>query len=80
VGQILLRPWFPWAERRLSVAVWEMGVIAVDEVGDEPLYLERVAALDIGKAQLEVCIRVPGDRDRRRRAQEISIRWFGAGV
>jgi transposase len=52
-----------------------MGVIAVDEVGDEPLYLERVAALDVGKAQVEVCIRVPGDRDRRRRAQE--IRSFG---
>jgi transposase len=46
----------------------------MDEVGDEPLYLERVAALDVGKARVEACIRVPGTRAGRR-AQE--IRSFG---
>jgi len=46
----------------------------MDEVGDEPLYLERVAALDVGKAQLEACIRVPSERSGRR-AQE--VRSFG---
>jgi hypothetical protein len=38
--------------------------LAVDDVGDEPLYLQRVAALDVGKPQLEVC--VPGARRARR--------------
>ncbi|MDX3111686.1 IS110 family RNA-guided transposase [Nonomuraea angiospora] len=47
----------------------------VQEVEDEPLHVERVAALDVGKGMVEVCIRVPSDRDRRRRAQE--VRTFG---
>ncbi|MBF8192484.1 IS110 family transposase [Nonomuraea sp. K274] len=47
----------------------------VEEIEDEPLHVERVAALDIGKGMLEVCIRVPSERNRRRRAQE--VRTFG---
>ena len=31
----------------------------MEEVDDEPLHFERVAALDIAKATLEACIRVP---------------------
>lgn len=47
----------------------------MEEVDDEPLHFERVAALDIGKATLEACIRVPSKANRRRRAQE--VRSFG---
>jgi transposase len=49
--------------------------VSVEEVDDEPLYLERVAALDVGKAQLEACVRVPSERNPKRRAQE--VRSFG---
>jgi transposase len=47
----------------------------VEEVMDEPLHLERVAALDIGKAGLEACVRVPAKANPARRAQE--VRSFG---
>ena len=43
----------------------------MQEVEDEPLHLERVAALDIGKAALEACARVPGKSNPARRAQEV---------
>jgi transposase len=42
----------------------------VEEVGDEPLFADRVAGIDIGKAAVMVTIRVPGDARRRRRQQE----------
>jgi transposase len=69
------RPWFP---RAATVSPgFEDGaeVVVVQEVEDEPLHVERVAALDVGKGMVEVCIRVPSDGDRRRRAQE--VRTFG---
>jgi hypothetical protein len=47
----------------------------VEEVEDERLHLERVAALDIGKAGLEACVRAPGKSNPARRAQE--VRSFG---
>ena len=47
----------------------------VEEIDDEPLHVERVAALDVGKATLEACIRVPGETNPRRRAHE--VRSFG---
>jgi transposase len=47
----------------------------VEEVTDEPLYLERVCGIDIGKAGMEACIRVPSEANPRRRAQE--TRSFG---
>src|SRR4051794_10189430 len=34
--------------------------------------IERVAALDIGKAELVCCLRVPGPRGTTRRAQEVT--------
>lgn len=43
----------------------------VDEVNDEPLYRERVCGIDIGKAGMEACIRVPSRPGSTRRAQEI---------
>ena len=46
--------------------------IAVEEVSEEPAELvERVAALDIGKAMLVACVRVPHDPKPGRRRQEI---------
>ena len=43
----------------------------VDEVSDEPLYRERVCGIDIGKAGMEACIRVPSRPGSTRRPQEI---------
>lgn len=37
----------------------------MDVVGDEPLFAERVAGIDIAKAGLEVAVRVPGPGGRR---------------
>jgi transposase len=44
----------------------------VEEISEEPAELvERVAALDIGKAMLVACVRVPHDPKPGRRRQEI---------
>lgn len=42
----------------------------MDEVSDEPLYRQRVCGIDIGKAGMEACIRVPSETNPARRAQE----------
>jgi transposase len=42
----------------------------MDEVEDEPLFAERVAGIDIGKAVVMVTIRVPSDTRKGRRQQE----------
>jgi transposase len=42
----------------------------VEEAEDEPLFCERAAGIDIGKAMIMVTIRVPGDTGSRRRQQE----------
>lgn len=42
----------------------------MQEVEDEPLFAERVAGIDIAKAEVMVTIRVPGDTGSRRRQQE----------
>jgi transposase len=41
----------------------------VEDVEDEPLFAERVAGLDIAKAELVAAVRVPGTG--RRRMQEV---------
>ena len=41
------------------------------ESGDEEQIIERVAALDIGKAEIVCCIRIPA-ADGARRVQEVS--------
>jgi len=43
----------------------------MQDVHDEPLFAERVAGLDIAKAEVEVTIRVPSDTQPGRRQQEI---------
>src|ERR1035441_844836 len=47
----------------------------MQDVQDEPLFCERVAGLDIAKAEVEVTIRVPSDTSAGRRQQE--TRTFG---
>jgi transposase len=42
----------------------------VEDVEDEPLFAERVAGIDIGKAAVMVTVRVPSDGRRGRRQQE----------
>ena len=42
------------------------------ESHDEEQIIARVAALDIGKAELVCCVRVPAARQRRKRLQEVS--------
>jgi transposase len=42
----------------------------VEEVEDELLFADRVAGIDIGKKEIMVTIRVPGDSRRSRRQQE----------
>ena len=42
----------------------------MQDVQDEPLFCERVAGLDIAKAEVEVTIRVPSDTCAGRRQQE----------
>jgi transposase len=48
----------------------------MQDVQDEPLFVQRVAGLDIAKAEVEVAIRVPSDSSTGRRQQE--TRTFGA--
>lgn len=43
----------------------------LEEAQDAETIIERVAALDIGKAELMCCIRVPGDKPRGTRLQEV---------
>lgn len=47
---------------------WE---IVMEEVGEQELHVERVAALDLGKAVLEACVRVPHESKPGRRMQEV---------
>src|SRR6516165_10367276 len=42
----------------------------MQDVQDEPLFAERVAGLDIAKAEVEVTLRVPSDTTAGRRQQE----------
>ena len=42
----------------------------MDEVEDEPLFAERVAGIDIAKAEVVVTVRVPSDTRRGGRQQE----------
>ena len=42
----------------------------MEDVEDEPLFAERVAGIDIGKAEVMVTVRVPSDTRKGRRQQE----------
>ncbi|MGO4189845.1 IS110 family transposase [Pseudarthrobacter sp. TAF60_1] len=43
------------------------------EIQDEDQIIARVAAIDIGKAELVCCVRVPAEGDRKKRLQEVSM-------
>ena len=43
----------------------------LEQAQDDEQIIARVAALDIGKAEVMCCIRVPGDASARRRRQEV---------
>ena len=43
----------------------------MEEVDEQALHVERVAALDLGKAALEACVRVPHETRPGRRLQEV---------
>jgi transposase len=43
----------------------------MEEVDEQELHVERVAALDLGKAALEACVRVPHESKPGRRMQEV---------
>ena len=43
----------------------------LEETTDREEIIERVAALDIGKAELVCCVRVPGAEGKSRRVQEV---------
>ena len=47
----------------------------MEEAGDEPLFCERAAGIDIGKQLVSVTIRIPSDTRRGGRQQE--TREFG---
>jgi transposase len=44
-------------------------VVVVDEVHEQDRFVERVAAIDVGKNELTVCVRVGGDRAGTRRQE-----------
>jgi transposase len=44
----------------------------LEETEDREEIIERIAALDIGKAEVVCCVRVPGDPGRSKRVQEVS--------
>ena len=44
----------------------------LESTKDEQEIVARIAALDIGKATLTCCVRVPGEGAGARRAQEVS--------
>lgn len=43
----------------------------MEEVAEQELYVERIAALDLGKAVLEACVRLPHPTRAGRRVQEV---------
>jgi transposase len=56
--------------------VWTAGGVkeglVLEETQEAEEIIERVAALDIGKAELVCCVRVPGQGKSGRRAQEVA--------
>ena len=44
----------------------------LEETNDREEIIERVAALDIGKAEVVCCVRVPGAKGKSRRVQEVT--------
>ena len=60
--------WLP----RATVVASDEGVLMLEEARDTGEIIERVAALDIGKAELVCCVRVPDEGRPGRRLQEVT--------
>lgn len=60
-----------WLPRATTLGLgWEENQM-LTEASDSEAIIERVAALDIGKAELMCCVRVPADKPGGRRRQEV---------
>ena len=55
----------------MLLAVGEQGGRVLEETHDTAELIERVAALDIGKAELVCCVRVPSPDTPGKRLQEV---------
>jgi hypothetical protein len=55
----------------MLLPVGEQGGRVLEEANDTEELIERIAALDIGKAELVSCIRVPSDDQPGKRSQEV---------
>ncbi len=51
----------------------------MEDVQEEPLFVQRVAGLDIAKAEVEVTIRVPSDTGSGRRPRQALTAPHGQG-
>jgi transposase len=60
----------PWLLRAAAARVAEEAAV-LTRTQDNDKIIERVAALDIGKAELVCCIRVPDDDHQGKRLQEV---------
>jgi len=69
--RLFLRPRSVPASDRVIVIDCAGKVSRMDEVDEAELLVQRVAALDLGKAGLEACVRVPHPRQPGRRMQEL---------
>ena len=56
---------------RVVVISYAGRTLMMEEVDEAELLVERIAALDLGKAALEACVRVPHEHQAGRRMQEL---------
>ena len=70
-GQILLFPIGSRGQPSRRDDVRE--VVVVDEVQEADRFVERVAGIDVGKSELKVCVRLPGDTPGLRREVAPSV-------
>jgi transposase len=61
----------PGGRVQLGVTGSEEGEVFAESADDEQI-IERVAALDIGKAEIVCCVRLPAPTGKQRRVQEVS--------
>ena len=68
---------FPWVAGLVQprMRAWEV-VVVLEDTGEDGQVVERIAALDIGKAEVVCCVRTPDPQGSTRRRQE--VRTFSA--
>ena len=70
ISFLRLRPWLPRAAAALGPADREAGEMLA-KTQDEEQIIARIAACDIGRAELACCVRVPDEDRPGRRLQEV---------